>query len=76
MKEKRRKLDKSVELVSKREVEWLVLNPLDVNRPHSMQINDHKLPKSLEELQESGETYLCKNHPKTSKNHGKPWLID
>ena len=55
MKEKRRKLDKSVELVSKKEVEWLVLNPVDVNRTHSIQINDRKLPKSLKELQESGE---------------------
>ena len=49
------KLDKSVELVSKKEVEWSVLNPVDVNRTHSIQINDHKLPKSLKDLQQSGE---------------------
>ena len=64
MKEKRRKLDKSVELLSKKGVEWLVLNPVDVNRTHGIQINDHKLPKSLKELQESGE----KVYPKTSRN--------
>ena len=46
MKEKRRKLYKSVELVSKKEVEWLVLNTVDVNRTHSIQRNDHKLQKS------------------------------
>ena len=55
VKEKRRKLYKSVELVSKKEVECLVLSPVDVNRTHIIQINDHKLPKSLKELQESGE---------------------
>ena len=54
-KEKRRKLYKSVQLVSKKEVEWLVLNPVDVNQTHSIQINDHKLPISLKGLQESGE---------------------
>ena len=42
-------------MVSKKEVECLVLSPVDVNRTHSIQINDHKLPKSLKELQESGE---------------------
>ena len=52
---KKKKFDKYVELFSKKEVEWLVLNPVDVNRTHSIQINDHKLPKSLKELQESGE---------------------
>ena len=55
MKERRRKLYKSVKLVSKKEVEWLVLNTADVNRAHSIQINDHKLLKSLKELQESGK---------------------
>ena len=37
MKQKRRKLYKSAELVSKKEVEWLVLNTVDINRtqyPH------------------------------------------
>ena len=37
MKEKRRKLYKSVELVSKKEVECLVPNPVDVNRSCSIQ---------------------------------------
>ena len=54
MKEKR-KLYKSVELVSKKEIECLVLNLVDVSRTHSIQINDYKLPKSLKELQKSGE---------------------
>ena len=55
MKERRRKIYKSVELLSKKEVEWLVLNTIDVNQTHTIQINDHKLPKSLNELQESGK---------------------
>ena len=37
-------------MVSKKEVECLVLNTVDVNRTHSNQINDHKLPKSLKGL--------------------------
>ena len=55
MKEKRRKLYKSVEFVCKKGVECFVLSPVDGNRTHSTQINDHKLLKSLKEFQESGE---------------------
>ena len=74
MKEKRRKLDKSVELVSKKEVEWLVLNPVDVNRTHIIQINDHKLPKCLKELEESGEkVFIPLPKPSINIEKCKPW---
>ena len=70
MKEKRRKLDKSVELVSKKGVEWLVLNPVDVNQTHSIQImniNCRNLSKSCRNQQRKS-SYRCQNHPKTSRN--------
>ena len=68
MKEKRRKLYKSVEVVSKKEVEWLVLNAVDLNRTHSIQINDHILSKSLKELQESGDIKVFIPLPKPLRN--------
>ena len=50
MRENRRKRYKSVEMVCKKEVEWLVLKTVVVNRTHSIQINNHKMRKALKEL--------------------------